>query len=65
MSLSNARWFKSSYSGSEHACVETAFLDDGRVAVRDTKNRDGGTLIFTPAEWDAFTADIADHKFVG
>jgi hypothetical protein len=29
------------------------------VAVRDTKNRDGGTLAFSAAAWRAFLARIA------
>lgn len=33
------------------------------VAVRDTKNPDGGTLIFTRAEWDAFIGGAKDGEF--
>lgn len=56
--LSSARWFKSSRSSASKDCVEVAFLDQGRVGVRDSKNPTGPALIFTPAEWDAFTAEI-------
>jgi len=44
--------------------VEVAFLDDGNVAVRDTK--DGGTgpvLAFTPGEWDAFVNGVFAGEF--
>ena len=53
MDLVNATWFKSSRSGANGNCVEVAYLAD-TVAVRDTKNRDGGTLLFTRSEWKAF-----------
>jgi hypothetical protein len=45
-------WIKSSYSGSEANCVEVAVRD--RVAVRDTKDRTGPVLRFTPAAWREF-----------
>ncbi|MBB5915055.1 hypothetical protein BJY24_003922 [Nocardia transvalensis] len=56
--LSTARWFKSSRSASNGQCVEVAFLDGGRVGVRDSKNPDGPALVFTPGEWDAFLAGV-------
>ncbi|MEV3963679.1 DUF397 domain-containing protein [Nocardia sp. NPDC050193] len=56
--LSTARWFKSSRSGGGRECVEAAFLDGGMVGVRDSKNPAGPALVFTPAEWDAFTATL-------
>ena len=53
--LSGARWRKSSPSGAADSnCVEVADLDDGWVAVRDSKDPCGPALVFTPAEWDAF-----------
>nr|WP_228799098.1 DUF397 domain-containing protein [Nocardia nova] len=44
-------------------CVEVAHLTEGTVAVRDSKNPTGPALLFTPGEWDAFTAGIQDGKF--
>jgi hypothetical protein len=62
--LSLAVWRKSSYSnGSGGNCVEVARNLPGIVAVRDSKNRDGGTLVFTPDEWQAFTAGVQDGEF--
>ena len=62
--LVGARWRKSRRSNSEGECVEVAFLGDGRVAVRDSKDRGGGpALVFTPAEWDAFVHGLADGDF--
>ncbi|MBB5916938.1 hypothetical protein BJY24_005850 [Nocardia transvalensis] len=56
--LSATRWFKSSHSAGGKDCVEVAFLGDGMVGVRDSKNPTGPALVFTPSEWDAFTATV-------
>ncbi|MFG3614401.1 DUF397 domain-containing protein [Nocardia sp. NPDC047654] len=61
--LSNAQWFKSSYSDGGEACVEIAWIDTRRVGVRDSKNPTGPALIFTPGQWDAFTACVAGGAF--
>lgn len=45
-------WRKSSYSGSETECVEVA-LTQNVVGVRDTKDRDGGTLSLSASAWSA------------
>ncbi|MFI7670982.1 DUF397 domain-containing protein [Nocardia sp. NPDC049526] len=60
---SEARWFKSSRSTSGSDCIEVAYLDKGRVGVRDSKNPTGPALVFTPTEWDAFTAGIQNGEF--
>ncbi|MFE7796835.1 DUF397 domain-containing protein [Nocardia sp. NPDC057440] len=61
--LSQAHWFKSSRSAAQADCVEVAFLEDGVVGLRDSKNPTGPALVFTPTEWDAFTAGVQDGKF--
>jgi hypothetical protein len=61
--LSGAAWFKSSRSKDATACVEVAHLDGGIVGVRDSKNPTGPALVFTPAEWDAFTGGVNDGEF--
>ncbi|MFC8526439.1 DUF397 domain-containing protein [Nocardia sp. NPDC057227] len=61
--LSNAKWFKSSRSGGSNECVEVAHLDGGHVGVRDSKNPAGAALVFTPGEWDAFTAGVQGGEF--
>jgi hypothetical protein len=48
-------WRKASYSAGQGNCVEVAALPDGGCLVRDTKDRDGGTLRFTAAQWHQFT----------
>ena len=51
-------WRKSSYSdGNGGACVEVS--DAARlILVRDTTDRDGGSLTFTASAWQSFTATI-------
>jgi hypothetical protein len=61
--LAHVAWRKSRHSGTEDACVETAFLPDGDVAVRDSKDRDGPVLCYTPSEWRAFIAGVKDGEF--
>lgn len=47
MDLTNARWRKSSYTGSNGGnCVELAGVA-GAVAVRDSKDPDGPVLLLT------------------
>ncbi|BBC95573.1 DUF397 domain-containing protein [Streptomyces griseofuscus] len=48
------RWFTSSYSNNGGACVEVAANVPGIVPVRDTKDRDAGTLTFSTNSWFAF-----------
>ncbi|MFE0027018.1 DUF397 domain-containing protein [Amycolatopsis sp. NPDC059021] len=51
-------WFKSSYSSSPtNECVEVAHLPEA-VGVRDTKDRDGGTLTVPAAAWATFTTHL-------
>lgn len=61
--LAGAQWFKSRHSEAGKDCVEVAFLDDGHVGMRDSKNPTGPALVFTPGEWDAFTAGMNDGEF--
>ncbi|MEU5850961.1 DUF397 domain-containing protein [Saccharopolyspora shandongensis] len=55
--LPDAAWFKSSYSATQNACVEVAMVP-GAVGVRDTKDRDGGTLVFDSTAWTSFLAHV-------
>jgi hypothetical protein len=52
-------WRKSSYSGNGGSanCVEAGNAS-GTVLVRDTTDRDGGTLSLTTEAWQAFTATL-------
>ncbi|SFT70474.1 protein of unknown function [Actinopolyspora lacussalsi subsp. righensis] len=46
-------WRISSYSNDIGQCVEVGFAET-TIAVRDTKNRQGGTLTVSPAAWTGF-----------
>ncbi|WP_051710339.1 DUF397 domain-containing protein [Streptomyces sp. NRRL S-350] len=67
----NVVWHKSSYSGSQNSnCCEVGrpvSAEHGAVAVRDTKDRAGGTLHFSPESWSAFLSDIqaGDPRLTG
>jgi len=61
--LGDVIWRKSRHSSNDRGCVETAFLADGRVAVRDSKDREGPALIYTPLEWHAFIRGAKDGEF--
>ncbi|WP_280269806.1 DUF397 domain-containing protein [Nocardia wallacei] len=59
--LSAAVWRKSTRSSASRDCVEVAFLPSGVVGVRDSKDPAGPALLFSPAEWDAFTTAVTGH----
>lgn len=48
-----------SYNGD---CVEVAY-HEGRIAVRDSKDRHSPTLWFTSSEWRAFTSGVRAGEF--
>ncbi|MEV5536758.1 DUF397 domain-containing protein [Saccharopolyspora shandongensis] len=55
-------WRKSSRSNERRDCVEVGFAP-GFVGVRDTKDRDGGTLAFTQARWRDFGSMLRAGAF--
>ncbi|MGC5562831.1 DUF397 domain-containing protein [Streptomyces sp. FR-108] len=50
-------WFKSSYSGDNNTCLESARVP-GIAPVRDSKRPAGPALIFSAASWGAFVASV-------
>jgi uncharacterized protein DUF397 len=56
-------WRRSSASGQLGNCVEVAVLDDGEVAVRNSRHPGGPALVFTPAEWSAFLTGAQRDEF--
>ncbi len=61
---SGLAWRKSSFSGGNGgSCVEAAPLPDGRVAVRNSKHPDAGTVYFTRAEMDAYIKGVKAGEF--
>ena len=62
MDLTRAAWHKSTRSSGNGNCVEVAVVDD-TVGVRDTKNREGGMLVFSAAEWSVFLSGAKNGEF--
>ena len=63
------KWIKSSLSFSNGNCVEVALCQNGdcvevgkgargSIYVRDSKDRSGPALMFTPDEWRAFLGGV-------
>ncbi len=50
-------WRTATYSNGSGQCVEAA-SNARTVAVRDSINRDGGTLAFTADAWATFTCAV-------
>lgn len=55
--FSGAAWRTSSRSNGERCCVEVAAVP-GHVGVRDSKDRSGPALVFSPSAWRAFVWDV-------
>jgi len=59
MELTGARWRTSTRSNSNGGnCVEVAGNLPGVVGVRDSKDRPGPVLAFTPDAWRAFVTNL-------
>ena len=65
MGRTDVRWRKSSFSGGSNGsgCVEVAFLPEGTVAVRDTKDRSRAPHHYPAPEWAAFLAGVRAGEF--
>jgi hypothetical protein len=64
--LTGVTWHISSYSSNGGAeCVEAGPLIDGteRVAVRHSHHPDGEVILYTRAEWEAFTGGVRNGEF--
>ena len=55
--------FRKSGNSDTGGCVEVAAMPGGSVHVRDTKNRDGGTQVYTDHEWRAFISGAKRGEF--
>jgi hypothetical protein len=60
--LADAQWRKSSYSDAGNNCVEVARVAGG-CAVRDSKNPDGGHMIFSADAWAAFVTEVKRGRY--
>jgi hypothetical protein len=61
--LQGATWQKSQRSNSQGACVEMARMQDGTVAVRNSRFPDGPALVYTRAEIEALILGAKDGDF--
>jgi hypothetical protein len=59
----SAAWMKSSLSYSNGSCVEVAGLSGGHIGLRDSKDKEGPVLRFTPDEWNAFVGGVRNGEF--
>lgn len=60
--FSDATWRKATASTGNGSCVEVAFKD-GVYGMRDSKDRQGPVLRFTPDEWEAFVKGVHAGEF--
>jgi len=60
--INKNQYITSSLCGSG-TCVGVARLENGIVAVQDTKNLTGQPLTFTKDEWQAFIAGVKNDEF--
>lgn len=64
MDLSSAVWRKSSHSsGNGGQCVEVATNLPSVIAVRDSKNPNGPSLLLTHPQWHTFIDGIKTGEF--
>lgn len=56
-------FYTSSFTGGGGNCVAVKQNHDGSVQVRHSKDPEGGTLHFTPGEWEAFVLGVKAGEF--
>ncbi|MDH6578554.1 DUF397 domain-containing protein [Kitasatospora sp. MAP5-34] len=61
--LSGVTWFKSSHSQNGGACIEVAPGLPGVVPVRDSKDPQGGALVFSADAFAAFVSSVRSGEF--
>lgn len=63
--LTMARWRKSQASNPSGSCVEIAELPDGKVAVRNSRDKAGPALVYRRSELAAFLRSIKNGDLDG
>lgn len=61
--MAGPTWVKSSLSFANGNCVEVSDLPGGTVGVRNSRDREGPVLRFTPDEWRAFIGGVRRGEF--
>jgi Domain of unknown function (DUF397) len=61
--LADEVWRKATASDANSGCVEVAFLTDGRIGVRDSKNRSMPALAVSAHTWTTFLAGAKAGQF--
>lgn len=60
--ISNVTWTESRACNNS-ACVQVAYLPDGMVAVRDSKDTGKAPHVFDLQEWTAFVSGVKAGEF--
>jgi hypothetical protein len=63
--MTGRTWVKSSLSFANGNCVEVSDLPGGKIGVRNSRDREGPVLRFTPDEWYAFLGGVRKGEFDG
>ncbi len=61
--MTGSIWVKSSLSFANGNCVEVSDQPEGTVGVRNSREREGPVLRFTPDEWQAFLGGVRNGEF--
>lgn len=61
--MTSSTWVKSSLSYANGNCVEVSDQPGGTVGVRNSRDREGPVLLFSPGEWQAFLGGVRNGEF--
>lgn len=61
--MTGSIWVKSSLSFANGNCVEVSDQPGGTIGVRNSRDREGPVLRFTPDEWQAFLGGVRNGEF--
>jgi len=61
--MTGPTWVKSSLSFANGNCVEVSDQPGGAIGVRNSRDRKGPVLRFTPDEWQAFLGGVRNGEF--
>jgi hypothetical protein len=61
--LAGAKWFKAAASSANGGCLEAAFLDSGRVALRDNEDLDNPPFVVSHHVWRCWLDGAKNGEF--